>query len=57
MYKRQTEESAYRFRYDGLRLLLYSGDKYFLLSYSDQGAIPSVIVLPDSEELRVEFSR
>ena len=52
-----TEESAYRYRYDGLRLLLYSNSKYFLLAYSDSRPKPSVVVIPDNEQLRVEFTR
>jgi hypothetical protein len=52
-----TDASAYRFRYDGLRLLLHSDGKHFLLAYGSTGASPTVIVLPDNDQLRVEFSR
>ena len=50
-----SEESFYRFRYEGLRLLIYSNSKYFLLSYQQTKPYPAVIVLPDTPELRVEF--
>ncbi len=44
------------YRYRGLRLLIRSGKKYFLLPTAwtrNQGA---VVVLPDSDNLRFEFS-
>lgn len=48
-------ESAFRFRYSGLHLLIQSGDRYFLLAEgwrSDE----RTIVLTESESLRFEFS-
>jgi hypothetical protein len=51
------QDAEYRYRYEGLRLLLYSNDKYFLLSYSDAEPLLTVIVLPDDNRLRVEFTR
>lgn len=52
-----SEASAYRYRYDGLRLLLHSNGKHFLLAYAPDGGSPRVVVLRDSEALRVEFAR
>jgi hypothetical protein len=48
-------DSAYAFRYTGLRLLVRSGGKYFLLpdGWSRQRGV--AIVLSDTDELRVEF--
>ncbi len=58
---RETElpgsDSAERFRYAGLRLLLRSNGRYFLLpdGWSPTGG--TVIVLPDSDAFRFEFTR
>lgn len=52
-----SEQSAYRFRYDGLRLLLRSDGKYFLLAYGPRGTRPTVILLPESDDVRAEFTR
>jgi hypothetical protein len=46
------DQSAYRFRYEGLRLLNYSNAKYFLLTEDVRSV---VLVLPDQPTLRVEF--
>jgi len=46
---------AYQYRYSGLRLLIRSGGKFFMLPTGwtrDQG---SVIVLPESRSIRLEF--
>jgi hypothetical protein len=51
------EGSAYRYRYDGLRLLLHSGGKYFLLAYPKSGQTPTIVVLPDTQDIRVEFTQ
>ena len=51
----QDPDAAYRFRYSGLKLVLRSNDKYFLLPAGWSGPDGSIIVLPDSEALRVEF--
>jgi hypothetical protein len=48
--------SAYGFRYDGLRLLLHSGGKYFLLHDAWNGEHGRVIVIPDDNALRFEFT-
>lgn len=50
------EDSAYRYRYRGLTMLLYSNSKYFLVATQSSPANPRTIVLPDREDLRVEFS-
>lgn len=52
-----TDKSAYRYRYDGLRLMLHSSDKYFLLAYGPVGQKPVVVVLPDNDQIRVEFTQ
>jgi hypothetical protein len=49
------EESAYRYQYDGLRLLNYSGEKYFLLTEQSGDGRPVVLVVPDLPTIRVEF--
>jgi hypothetical protein len=48
-------DSAYRYRYVGLRLLTRSGGKYFLLPEEWSRATGAAIVLPDSPSLRFEF--
>jgi hypothetical protein len=49
--------SGYRFRYTGLRLLVRSGGRYFLIpdGWSRTGGI--VVVLRDDESVQVEFTR
>jgi hypothetical protein len=49
-------DSAYGFRYTGLRLLVRSGGKYFLVpdSWSKEDGV--AIALADSDDLRLEFS-
>jgi hypothetical protein len=49
------EESVYRFRYTGLRLLMRSDNRYFLLPKEWQRGHDAVIVLSDSEEVRLQF--
>jgi hypothetical protein len=57
---RETElggpDAAYRFRYTGLKLVVRSGGKWFLLpagwTPSNRGA---ALLLPDTDDLRVEF--
>ncbi|GAA3384616.1 hypothetical protein [Cryptosporangium minutisporangium] len=46
----------YRFRYDGLRLLIKSGERFFLLPAGWTRARGSVLVIRDSPDIRVEFS-
>jgi hypothetical protein len=47
--------APYRFRYTGLRLLIRSGGKYFLLpsTWSPRNAV--TVVLPDTDAVRLEF--
>jgi len=49
-------DSAYKFRYSGLRLLVYSGNKYFLVNdkWSHEHGI--TIVLHDTSDIRLEFT-
>ncbi len=49
------EDSVHRFRYTGLRLLLRSGDRYFLLAKEWQPGRDSVFVLSESDQVRLEF--
>ena len=49
--------SAYQYRYDGLRLLQLSGGNYYLISQHWDTAHRRVIVIPVSGNIRVEFSR
>jgi hypothetical protein len=49
-------DSSFRFRYSGLRLLIRSGGKYFLLPDGWTRDTGAAVVLPDSEDLRFEFS-
>jgi hypothetical protein len=51
-----TENSAYRYRYDGLHLLLRSDGKLFMMAYRQNGSPPAIIVLPESEQIRIEFT-
>jgi hypothetical protein len=48
--------SAYKFRYSGLRLLIHSAGKYFLVNdgWSHQHGV--TIVLPDASDIRLEFT-
>jgi hypothetical protein len=57
---RETElrgpDTAYRFRYTGLKLVVRSGGKWFLLPASwTPGNGGAALLLPDTDELRVEF--
>jgi hypothetical protein len=49
-------EAAYRFRYDGLKLMLQSGDQYVFLPERWSRANGAAIVIPRSDALRLEFS-
>ncbi|HEX2031601.1 MAG TPA: hypothetical protein VHL78_09395 [Actinomycetota bacterium] len=49
------EEAAYRFRYSGLTFLVRSGGKYFLVPAGWTTSTGRVVVLPDTEAVRVEF--
>ncbi len=48
-------EPGYGYRYDGLFLLQRSGDKYFLLSDGWADGQGRLVVLPDSDSIRLEF--
>jgi len=48
-------DSAYRFSYSGLKLLIHSGGKYFLVPSDWTRSNGVAIVLPDSNDRRVEF--
>ncbi|WP_113700414.1 hypothetical protein [Nonomuraea lactucae] len=52
----QDPDAAYRFRYDGLKLVLRSGDQYLLLprGWSRENGV--ALLLPMSDSLRLEFS-
>ncbi|GAB3416256.1 hypothetical protein [Flindersiella endophytica] len=50
------ETSAYGYRYDGLRLLQKSGDKYFLLPTEWNLEEGKAIVLTDDNTIRLEFT-
>jgi hypothetical protein len=51
------DQSAYLFRYVGLRLLEYTNDTYFLVSDGWTPAYGVVVVLPDDGSVRVELVR
>jgi hypothetical protein len=48
-------QAAYRFRYDGLKLLLQSGDQYLFLPEGWSSGNGVVILLPRNDSLRLEF--
>ena len=50
-------ESAYRYRYDGLRLVQRSGDRYLLMSEQWDARTSRIVVLPDTDAIRMEFTR
>jgi hypothetical protein len=52
-----TAESAYRYRYDGLRLVQRSGDRYLLMSERADTGSRRIVVLRDSDAIRMEFAR
>jgi uncharacterized membrane protein YiaA len=49
------EQSAYRFRYSGLTLLVRSGGKYFLLPAGWRRSEAGAIALPEADTVRIEF--
>jgi len=51
----QDPEAAYRFRYDGLKLALQSGDQYLFLPEAWSPADGVAIVMPRNDSLRLEF--
>jgi len=50
-------DSAYLYRYDGLRLLQASGGNYFLISQGWDASHRRVVVIPATGNFRVELSR
>jgi hypothetical protein len=48
-------EAAYRFRYDGLKLVLQSGDQYLFLPAAWSPADGVAILMPKSDSLRLEL--
>jgi len=50
-------ESLYQYRYDGLRLVQRSGDRYFILNDPWQPGTGKLIVLRDNDAIRLEFRR
>jgi hypothetical protein len=50
-------DGAYRYRYQGLRLLTRSNDRYFLLPENWSSLHPVTIILLDSDTIRVELRR
>jgi hypothetical protein len=49
-------DAAYRFRYDGLKLVLRSGDQYVFLPAAWTPAGGAAIVIPRSPSVRLEFT-
>lgn len=52
----QSKDMAYRFRYEGLYLVLQSADKYLFLPAGWTHTSGTAILLPRNESLRLEFS-
>lgn len=52
----QDSEAAYRFRYDGLKLVLQSGGHYFFLPARWNPSDEVAFVIPRTEMLRLEFT-
>ncbi|HEX2301448.1 MAG TPA: hypothetical protein VHH34_23600 [Pseudonocardiaceae bacterium] len=52
----QTSDAAYRFRYEGLKLVQQAGNQYLFLPAGWTHADGTAILLPRSESLRLEFS-
>jgi hypothetical protein len=55
--KLSNPQSAYRYRYDGLRLVQRSGDRYLLMSEHWDARTSRIIVLRETDATRMEFSR
>ena len=53
----QTAETAYRFRYTGLRFLDHTGGNYFLVSDGWTPRYGVVVVLAETDPVRLEFVR
>jgi hypothetical protein len=55
--KLDNPDSAYRYRYDGLCLVQRSGDRYLLMSEHWDARTSRIIVLRETDAIRMEFSR
>ena len=53
----QASDAAYRFRYEGLKLVQQSGNQYLLLPTGWTHVNGAAILLPRSDSLRLEFNR
>jgi hypothetical protein len=51
------ESRTVRYRYDGLRLVQRSGDRYLLMSEQSDARTSRSIVLRETDAVRMEFSR
>jgi hypothetical protein len=51
----QDPEASYRFRYDGPKLILESGDQYVFLPAKWSPADGVAVVLPRNDAVRLEF--
>ncbi len=51
----QEPQAAYRFRYDGLKLVLQSGDQYLFVPAAWTSARGVAVLIPRSSSLRLEF--
>jgi hypothetical protein len=49
-------QSQYHFRYTGLRLLLRSGDRYFLLPEGWKHGADSLFIVTESQNVRLQFT-
>ena len=52
----ETNTHIYTHRYQGLKFLIHADDKYFLIPKSWSIQRPRLIVLPDSDMIRLEFA-
>ena len=51
-----TTKGSYQYRYSGLKFLVRSNDKYFLLPANWPSSNPIAIILPDNETIRIEVA-
>ena len=49
-----SSDLRYKFRYDGLRLLIHSGEKYILLPVGWRKGLDSVFVIEDADDVRID---
>ena len=52
----QNTDAAFRFRYEGLKFILRSGDQYLFLPSGWQRADGEALLIPRNEAVRLEFS-